>query len=275
MTLPLHSQDIRQVVCSLAEQVRRIETGWRGETGRRVEWETVVASGIGGLDRLLPDGGFRRGTLVEWLAHQAGSGAGTLALGVAARALAGGGALVVVDRRGQFHAPPAIRLGIERERLIVVRPTSDEDHAWAFDQVLRTRGVAAVWGEPPPGDDPMFRRWQLAAETSGTLGLLLRDLAARDAPGWAELRLVVTPLAAPRAVGRGRRVQIELARARGGRAGGRVEIEIPRDARHDENLASQPTTPAESRDDETRDVHLASSMAAAETSRKARRRRRA
>ena len=290
MASPLHSQDIRQVVRRLADEVERIETG------RRPAWETVVTSGLEPLDRLLPEGGFRRGTLVEWLAGQAGSGAGALALWIATRALLEGGVLVVIDRRGQFYAPPAVRLGIEPARLIVVRPASDDDHAWAFDQVLRTRGVAAVWGEPPEGDDHMFRRWQLAAETSGTLGLLVRDIAARAAPSWAELRLAVPPLVGAQTAARRRRVQVELVRARGGRArgcragGGRagdtVEIEIPADG-HDygQLLAEQKTTrqttarrtnrAGSDHDDETRDVPMASPVAAAKTSRPLDRERRA
>ena len=269
MASPSHSQDIRQVVRSLAEQVERIESG------RRPAWEAVVTSGLTGLDRLLPEGGFRRGTLVEWLAGRTGSGAGALALWVAARTLVEGGALVVIDRRGQFYAPPAVRLGIEPARLVVVRPTSDEDHAWAFDQVLRTRGVAAVWGEPPEGDDHMFRRWQLAAEASGTLGLLVRDIAARAAPSWAELRLVVMPLAGAAPAARRRRVRVELARARGGRSGDTVEIEIPADPREFAELTNKQMNNSGSIDDETRAVHLASSMAAATPARKTGRQRRA
>ncbi len=190
MALPCHSRDIAEVVAALAEQVRRLEGA------RRPVAEGVISSGCGPLDRLLPERGLRRGTLVEWLGGP-GSGAGLLALIAAGQAAVGGGALVVVDRRRLFYPPAAVRLGIDLEKLIVVRPECEMDHAWALDQVLRTRGVAAVWCEPAEQDDHTLRRWQLAAESSGVLGLLVRDPRARDEPSWAELRLLVEPIAQP------------------------------------------------------------------------------
>jgi hypothetical protein len=42
--------------------------------------------------------------------------------------------------------------------------------------------------------DREFRRLQLAAETGGTLGLLVRPAQARDEPSWADLRLLVEPV---------------------------------------------------------------------------------
>jgi hypothetical protein len=41
----------------------------------------------------------------------------------------------------------------------------------------------------------MFRRWQLAAERGGSIGLLARPLTARSRPSWADVQLMVTPLA--------------------------------------------------------------------------------
>jgi len=50
-----------------------------------------------------------------------------------------------------------------------------------------------------------------------------------ETPTVAELRLVVMPLAGAETAARRRRVQVELARARGGRSGGTVEIESDSD----------------------------------------------
>jgi protein ImuA len=268
MAGPLHSREIAAVVHSLAEQVRAIEGS------RRPAAETLVSSGHAALDRLLPEGGFRRGTLVEWLAG-AGSGAATLALAVAGQAAREGGALVVVDRRGLFYPPAAVNLGIDPRRLIVVRPENDADHAWALDQTLRWRGVAAVWCCPESADAHTQRRWQLAAETGGALGLLVRSEAARDEPSWAELRLAVAPLPAGGRLGSGRRWRVELVRARGGRAGAAVELELfERDgeqARHNRveyNMAGG-DEPGSMRH-ETGTLHLATPLASAKTRRRAR-----
>jgi protein ImuA len=267
---PVRSCSTTEMVAALAEQVRRIE-GARRTVGE------VVSSGDAGLDRLLPEGGLRRGTLVEWLSGGRGSGAATLALAAARQAVASAGALVVVDRDGLFYPPAAVRLGIDLRRLIVVRPRSDEERDWAVDQVLRCRAVSAAWcpigsstGHQEPLDQ-VFRRWQLAAETSGVLGLLVRPAAARQEPSWAELRLWVEPLplAVPRGAGRSRRLRVELLRARGAQAGAAIELELPWSP-GGTSRQPLPGTLGET-EHETRPVHLAAQLAPATTRRRSRR----
>jgi protein ImuA len=183
-----------RLVESLQAALQRME----GDRGPR--WEGVVSSGCGALDALLPEGGWRRGTLVEWLSGAAGSGAGALALMVARQAAvpmpedpAAGGVVVVVDRQRRFYPPAAAALGIDLQRLLVVRPNGSADEIWALDQVLRCPGVAAVWAPIERLDEQAFRRLQLAAESSGCLGLLLRPLRVRGQPSWSHLQLLVEP----------------------------------------------------------------------------------
>jgi protein ImuA len=115
----------------------------------------VVSSGFRPLDSLLPAGGIRRGSLIEWLAGGAiAGGAATLAAAVAcrlARAAQRSRTILVVDRSGWFH-PPAILPWLGREgsglQLVVARPSRDEDEIWAIDQGLRCAGVAAVLAWP-------------------------------------------------------------------------------------------------------------------------------
>lgn len=206
------------LVAGLAETA--IESG--GQLQRRESAREVVPSGFRPLDALLPAGGMRRGSLVEWITgagDATGSGAVTLAFAVACRLAApatqhdgqrGQGAIVVVDRAGWFH-PPAVLPWLNGRQLVVARPSRDEDELWAIDQSLRCRGVAAVlawprvaaWGQAAtPSHRPRsarhwttaMRRWQLAARTSGAVGLLVRPHAARGEPSWAEARISVAPL---------------------------------------------------------------------------------
>ncbi len=214
--------DRAALVLALGEQLRQIEGA------RFTASAEVISSGHAALDRLLPEGGFRRGSLVEWLSSGAGSGAATLALAAARPALENGQALVVVDRRRRFYPPAALRLGIPLERMIVVRPANDADQAWALDQALRSRGVAAVWAAVEQAEDSTLRRWQLAAETSGVLGFLLRSKRARREPSWAELRLGIEPVASEaRTQARAPRLRVQLLRSRLGRSGSTVELELP------------------------------------------------
>lgn len=224
---PIHVETLRR-------QIARLERP-RPQGGA-----TPISSGCGPLDRLLPAGGFRPGTLVEWLAAGEGSGAATLALAAARRACREGGALVVLDRRREFHPPAAVRLGVEPESLIVVQAGSEADHRWALDQSLRCPGVAAVLAWPEKLNGRTFRRLQLAAEEGGGLGLLIRPLAARQEPSWADVRLLVEPLPAEPSPGCKRRLRIHLLRCHGAASGRNIDLVI---------------------DDETHTVHQAARLA--------------
>ena len=198
----------------------------RLEGGRPRDGPAVLSSGCGPLDAALPEGGFRRGALVEWLAAGDGAGAVTLALCAAREAGRDGGVLVVLDRCREFYPPAAARLGIDLERLVVIHATGDADNAWALDQALRSPAVAAALAWPERLDDRTFRRLQLAAEEGGALGLLVRGEAARHEPSWADVRLEIGPLpgASPRA--ERRRLRIAVLRCRGGTAGSTLDVEI-------------------------------------------------
>ena len=179
-----------------------------------------ISTGFEPLDQLLPHTGFEAGTLVDWLADAEGHGAVALSLRVAAHALERGGACVVIDSAGEFYPPAAAEVGLPLERTIVVRPTGPRLALWAWEQSLRFRGVAVTLGEIGSLSDRPFRRLQLAAETGGGLGFLVRPAACRAEPSWAAVRLGVTALPS-RALGR--RWRIELL---SGAAGAAVELEL-------------------------------------------------
>jgi protein ImuA len=232
---------------ALRRQIARLEQS-RPRSGN-----PPISSGCGPLDRLLPEGGFRRGTLAEWLSVGEGGGATGLALAAgreACRPIGGGleqsrcewagGVLVVLDRLGEFYPPAAARLGIEPENLIVIQAGTQADNCWALDQALRCPGVAAVLAWLEKLDGRTFRRLQLAAEEGGGLGLLIRPPPARQEPSWADVRLLVEPLPATSGVSHQRRLRIHLLRCRGGANGRSVDLVI---------------------DDETRSVHLAAQLA--------------
>ncbi len=183
----------------------------------------MVSSGCPDLDAILPGGGFRRGTLVEWLGEP-GAGAGVLALQAAVAACGREGTLLVADGDGthtrhsppaeRFYPPAAVAAGLDARQLIVVRPAGAVDYAWALDQAMRCPALSAVLAWPRKISPTAFRRLQLAAEGSGVLGLLVRPAAAQQTPSWADIRLLVHPLAQhdPSA---GRRLKLELVRCRG------------------------------------------------------------
>ena len=236
----IHVESAGQLVQALREQIARIE-GVRRRNGD----DAVVPSGCEALDRLLPERGFRRGTLVEWLAAGDGSGAETLAFCIAREVARQGGALVVLDQAKEFYPPAAAWLGIELEGVIVVRARNQADNTWALEQVLRCPAVAVVLAWSEKLHEHTFRRLQLAAEQGGGLGLLMRPESVRHESSWANVRLLVEPLpvATPEA---GRRLRIQLLRSRAGLSGGSIEVEID-DETHTVHLVPRLARPADHR----------------------------
>jgi protein ImuA len=172
----------------------------------------TISSGIEALDRLLPNAGFRGGTLVEWLAD---SGADQLALLAARPALRSDGFLIVIDCEKTFYPPGAAPLGIDLRRLILVRPDKVAEAWWALEQSLRSRGVALTFCRLQRLSARVFRRLQLAAERGGGLGFLIRPPSARREPSWSDVRLGLLPVCEASASSFKRQWRVEVLRCRG------------------------------------------------------------
>lgn len=188
----------------------------RAILGRPAEWRAweTVSSGFSALDGLLPAGGVRRGSLIDWWAAGGADGAATVACAVACRlatprpggravggslsgAMTSASTIVVVDRGGRFYPPAVLPWLASRSvatsggtgaggpengpeivpEMVVVRPSRDDDELWAIDQALRCPGVAAVLAWPGRMQANAMRRLQLAARASGAVGLLVRGLS--------------------------------------------------------------------------------------------------
>ena len=175
------------------------------------------------LDRLLPSGGLRPGSLVEFL----GSGAGSVAILAAHAACQDGRTFIVFDRQNHFYPPAAGAWGIDLSQTLIARSADTVEELWAVDQALRCPGVGAVWlvcGRIAAHD---FRRLQLAAECGGTLGLLLRPAKFRGQPTWADVRWMVEPQPSCDR----RRLRVELVRCRGATTGKSMFLEFDEQAK--------------------------------------------
>lgn len=281
--------DILQV---LAREIRTLQTANRTQ-------KKSISNGSAQLDACLPSGGYLPGSLLEILTEQGphiaasglansprtsplltrGYGALSVALRIAREWLTGGKYLVLVAPNLSVAAPPLNALQIPLERVILVRPNPGADWVWGIDQALRSRAVGALITSVEHLDDRVARRWQLAVEQGGGLGIFLRDRAmAKRYPSWAEVQWQLRALAPrpqhnsvsptqrvrgiePRwfeftlqrapATHTGKQVQIGI-----GSDGDWVEYESKVESIHDRKLA-QERTPAEST------VHLASQLAMA------------
>jgi protein ImuA len=236
----LPPSSVQTTIQQLSQQLRGLEQSCRGVP----QEQSSIPTGVSALDSLLPAHGLRCGTLIEWLAPCQGSGATTLALTVASHILQKDDTCVVVDHPCEFYPPLAAALGINLSNTVVVRPQSQRETVWAFEQSLRCQGVALSVCWLGKLDSRICRRFQLAAEAGGGLGMLLRPAHVRREPSWAEVRFLVEPrphvpntervsqsslrtLECPRAENvASRRLHVELLYCRGGLSGEAVELEI-------------------------------------------------
>jgi hypothetical protein len=233
--LASHNSPLNQ----LREKIRAVETENRRDDGIRIK------HGCEAIDRLLPDGGYSRGTLIQWISG-GGQGAEYLSLRIAQQACQTGGALVIADPCKQFFPPAAAAMGIDLSHLIVLQAANEKDLLWGIDQALRCPAVGAVWGWLNVIDQRQFRRFQLSAESSGAIGLFLQPYAAACKPSWAEVQWLVglgalqspsecsldmafrleTSQPASDTATRLRTVSLQLTRCRGTHAGKSIRVTI-------------------------------------------------
>jgi hypothetical protein len=169
--------------------------------------------------------GIRSGGIVEFLVTKAGAGASTYALQIVSRSVSSRGVWAIVDLARECYIPALSGWGIDPGRLLVLRPATLPEACWAIEQCLRCPGVSATWAlldwQIPAR---VHRRWQLAAEAGGGVGLFFRPNTARREAVWADLRLLVTPQAGGNM--ETRRMEIEVLYRRGGRGGNPQSWEI-------------------------------------------------
>jgi protein ImuA len=140
------------------------------------------------MDRALPSGGLPRAALHEVLSDGAGA-----AIGFAALLMARSGGTVFWIARDPDPWPPGLaRFGLPPSRLIVAQPSNHVDALWVTEEALRCSAVSAVLLMSERPDATAMRRLQLAAETGGGIGLLLRESEEDEGPSLATTRWRVT-----------------------------------------------------------------------------------
>jgi protein ImuA len=169
-------------------------------------------------DGPFPGLGVRPGAIVEWLTAAAGAGACASAIEVMTQSGSAHGVIAIVDCVGECYAPALSGWGISAAQTLLVRPTTRHEASWAIEQCLRCPGVSATWAWVEQRiPTQVRRRWQLAAEVGGGVGIIFGPETARRDSVWVDLRLLVTPR--PGGQGETRRIQIDVLYRRGGLGG--------------------------------------------------------
>jgi protein ImuA len=141
--------------------------------------------GVPQIDAVLPGGGLPRACLHEIVAADVGSAATGFSAVLLAR-LAGAGSVIWCRRDPGLHGiklygAGVASFGLDLHRLLIVRVRREIEVLWAMEEAIRSGAVAAVLGEAAIVPPIALRRLQLAAETGGATGPLLRSGAALPA----------------------------------------------------------------------------------------------
>lgn len=235
------ADDRRRTVESLLNQLKQHQHRRPAPSADDEVWST----GLPELDQLLPLHGWKAGMLVEWLHAGRGSGATTLALycaqqiwrqshttpsedSTAQEADQSESSVVIIDADRRFYPPAWAQSGMPLQQVIVVHPETAQQMFWAWEQALRTPGVAVAVCWVDQLDDRVYRRLKLATESSGTVGFAIRHQRWRTAASWADLRLGVSRISGssdpePNAG----HLQVELLYARGSLGAGCCQLVVP------------------------------------------------
>jgi protein ImuA len=160
------------LIASLRHEIGRVELRPHG----------VLPFGNPAIDGHLPGGGLARGAL-HAVTGEPGASLG-FAAGLAGRLQRQLAQPVVwVSSRPELYGPGLARLGLDADRLLLVRAARPADLLWAFEEALRTPGIAAAIAETHALDAVAGRRLQLAAQAGGALGVLLLHKEIGSMPG--------------------------------------------------------------------------------------------
>ncbi len=131
--------------------------------------------GVSEIDAVLPGGGLAYGALHEFAGGGTGvvdgAAAALLVAGIAARTK---GKIVWCLTRPDLFFPALAQAGLHPDRVIFVEADKEEDVLASMEEALAFGGLGAVVGEIVRLPMVASRRLQLAAEKTGTMGLIVR-----------------------------------------------------------------------------------------------------
>ena len=226
---------------SVIRQLRDRLEHHRQRRAKQAGWtRRHIPTGLAPLDEVLPGGGLPCGAIAEMIADGCGVGLMSLAMRIAGNSIKptkgrtsptesneNHHSIVLLDVAGDFYPPAVMHHGLALDRLIVLRVRHAKDAFWAVDQSLRCRAVAVVIAPFTKLDECASRRLQLAAESSGSMGLILMP-ARRNTKSFAAVSMLIEgvhikerkrlqiPAASPMDLERNRLCRITLLKVREG-----------------------------------------------------------
>ena len=151
------------------------------------------------IDAQLPGGGLAYGAL-----HEVAGGGNGAVDGAAAALFIGGiaarttGKVVCCLTRFDLFFPALAQVGLHPDRVIFVECDKEETVLASFEAALRYGGLGAVVAELVRLPMTASRRLQLAAEKSGSLGLVIRRWRRQEASDFGMPTAAATPVGGSR-----------------------------------------------------------------------------
>ncbi|NKK01202.1 damage-inducible mutagenesis protein [Rhizobium leguminosarum bv. viciae] len=157
-----------RVISDLRERIASLE----GVSARKAD---CLSFGVPEIDAVLPGGGLSYGALHEF----AGGGSGTVDGAAAALCVAGiaartKGQILWCMTRPDLFFPALALAGLHPDRVVFAEADREEDVLATMEEGLGYGGLGAVVGELVRLPMTASRRLQLAAEKTGTMGLVVR-----------------------------------------------------------------------------------------------------
>jgi protein ImuA len=157
-----------RVISDLRDRIALLQ----GSAGRKRD---SLAFGVPEIDAVLPGGGLAHGAVHEFAGGGAGvvdgAAAALFAAGIAARTR---GKIVWCLTRPDLFFPALAQAGLHPDRVVFVEADGQEDVLASMEEALAFGGLGAVVGEIVRLPMVASRRLQLAAEKTGTMGLVVR-----------------------------------------------------------------------------------------------------
>jgi len=142
--------------------------------GERRTSRATLPFGLREVDTRLPGGGLVLGALHEVAGDGNGALDGAAALFVAGIAARLKGKALWCMTRADLFAPAITQAGLDPDRIIYVETGDEKSVLACFEEGLRHGGLGCVVAELAQLSMTASRRLQIAAEASGTMGLVLR-----------------------------------------------------------------------------------------------------
>ena len=171
----------------LREQIHKLQAAPR-------TYLAALRTGIAPFDGLFPGGGLPLGQAVE-LWGEAASGRTSLALRAVAAAHREGRLAAFLDGPRELYPPAAAALGVQLERLLIVRPKAPGQLIWSAVQLLRSGAFACVVLDlTHTGVRPSLAEGRKLCDAAQKSGSLLLMLTPPESPAEGMTRVRTEPL---------------------------------------------------------------------------------